>query len=468
MAAAVGAQVALGLLLSKEDFGVYGIAMGISAFAMVIRDAGVRLYLVQLTPDRVAWEVPRALRLTHAWSLAIGLTLALASFPLSAAFRVPRMAPVILVLAATLPLSAYPSVALALVQVQMRFRALAAISLVAALLRYGSMVTFAALGFGALSLALPAVAVGFFELLAARFVSRVPISALFRSREGRSLRDWFAITKWTMAGSLVMQLGLQADYVALGLVAATATVGVYYFGYQVAVQLSTLTSGVIPKVLIPALAQTRGDPPRAESVFQRATAAAIAALGPLAAWLAVAAGDIEAFLWHGRWSQAVIPIRIIASTIPFQITLAMSDWLLQAWGSFTLWTLLTLSRGAGLFIVAFVAGVFFPTNASMIALCTGAYLLTASITTVAISVRATGFSLTRLARAVATPLLGAGASALGAAVVVLSRAIAAPLPSLAVSGLTSATITGAFYLLFWREGLRSIRALVTRRLPAGQ
>lgn len=466
MAVALAAQVALGLLLSKEDFGVYGIALGISSFAMAIRDGGVRLYLIQLNPERVLAGAVGALRLTYAWSFGMALALGLAAFPLASAFNEPRIAPVMLVLAAAMPLSAYPSVALALVQVEMRFRALAVVSFLAALMRYGGAVTFAALGLGALSLALPFVVVGVFEVAAARLASGIPLVTVFRTHSGASRRNWFALTKWSMVGSLVMQLGFQADYVALGLVATTGAVGVYFFGYQIAIQLRVLTVQAITNVLIPALAQIREDPARVERVFQRASATTLAVLGPIAAWLAVSAGDIETLLWGGKWSEAVVPIRVIAVTIPIGVALSMGEWLLQAWGRFTLWTKIALWRGVGLFCTALVAGLLFPSSAQAIALGVGGYLVVASIVLLTVSVRSVGFSALHLARVVAIPLVGSGVSALGAAVVIQANITALPPLSLLATSAASTLLTLTFYLLCWRQGLVSVTALVKRSLSS--
>ena len=452
MAAALAAQVALGLLLGKEDFGVYGIALGISSFALVIRDGGVRLYLIQLHPEKVRAGAAPALRLAYAWSFGLGLALAGAAFPLAAAYGEPDMAPVMLVLAASMPLSAYPAVALALVQVEMRFRDLAVVSLVSALLRYGGAVGFAVMGLGALSMAIPFVVVGAFEVAAGRLYSRFPLTLVLRRSEGEGRHRWFRATRWSMAGSLAMQLGLQADYVALGLVASTGVVGVYFFGYQLAIQLGLLTTQVIGRVLIPALAQIRDDRPRAERVFRQAVATTLAVLGPLAAWLAVSAGDLESLLWHGRWSEAVVPIRVVAATIPFQVVLSMGDWLLQAWGNFALWTALTLTRGAGLFCAALVAGLLFPTDAERIALCIGVYLVVSSTILFTVEARAVGFPMRDLLGGAVIPLVGTAVAALGAAAVLMANLATAPLLSLLATSAASILPAATFYLLCWRKG----------------
>lgn len=441
-------QIALGWFLTDEDFGVYALALSVALVFQVLRDGGLRVLLVQEGPEAFERNAVPAFWLSVALASAGAVVLVGAAGPLAALFDQPALVPVLIVLAASLPIQSMAIPGLARLQLDLRFAAAGRVDLAAAVVRYGGTVALAAAGAGALAFAVPILAVAVTEVGLSWWLTRVRAWRFpMRHREWRPL---FARSKWALANSLATIVPRQSDYVALGLVAPTAVVGVYFFAYQLTFQLTTLVQNNARKVLLASFATRHEDRAWLRTSLTRVSAAA--ALGASAGLfvLVVVAADLEAVVWRGRWADAVPAIEILALLLPVALVLIVPDYALQATGRFRLSFVTSLVGNLGIPVVAYLAGrtAQEPADAWRVAAAVGAYTVVSAGLQSVVALRVLHVPLPAFARVTAPPL------AIGALLALGLRAV--PWPGPPVVGLIAGSVS--YLVLFGLAARLVLRA----------
>src|SRR5688500_2468182 len=259
------AQIVLGWKLSKGDFGLYAIAIAFAGLIQVFKDGGLRQLLVQRGSDYHALLGP-VFWLSMVFNAATALVL-VAAAPLGVhLYGRPELYPLLWVMAAAIPLATPSLVSQARLALDLRFRTASWILLVSNLLRHGLTIVFAATGFGAMSFVLPLLFVSVYESAAGIVATgEVPWKYPLQARRWSEL---LYMSRWLIAGTLATLLIVSGDYLVLGWLEDDALVGVYFFGFQLAVQIHAVLIGNLQIVLFPSLAKVEGDLPRMAAAFR--------------------------------------------------------------------------------------------------------------------------------------------------------------------------------------------------------
>ncbi|TMQ73347.1 MAG: hypothetical protein E6K80_00295, partial [Candidatus Eisenbacteria bacterium] len=223
-------QVVLGAVLVDRDFGLFAIANSIAGFIMALRDGGMQTLIIQRgTADYEELEGP-AFWLGLVFNTLAGVLLAVVAPWIAGIYREPRLVPMLWIIAASIPLNSLAFVSLARLRMDMRFGAVSTIDILSGVVRYGGMIVGALAGLGALSFVVPFLAVAILESVAAyAFTRRTPWTRPFHPERWRKL---MAPSVWLIGSSLAGNALYMGSYMALGLTASTALVGIYYFGYS--------------------------------------------------------------------------------------------------------------------------------------------------------------------------------------------------------------------------------------------
>jgi hypothetical protein len=186
--------------------------------------------------------------------------------------------------------------------VELRFKELAKLDTILALLRLALTWVIAASGLGALALALPHLAMGVIELLYYFVSDACKLSDL--RWNGRGFRELAAKMKWPLIAAIANSVSTQVNLLVLGLLVQASTLGVFYFAFQLASQPTAFLAGALQSVLAPFLARDRGNPTlerlgmerifNAGMLFVPVTTVATASFFP----------SLERLLWGGRWAAA--------------------------------------------------------------------------------------------------------------------------------------------------------------------
>ncbi|GAB4385993.1 MAG: hypothetical protein Kow0022_13830 [Phycisphaerales bacterium] len=352
----------LGTLLSKDDYGVYGIAMGLAAFAQVLRDGGMRQILIQKRAHRYAKLSGPMFWFSGAFNGGAGLLLGLAALPISRAYGEPELAPVLWATATSIALATPSGVLRAKIAVDLKFSRLAQLNTWSAAVRYTSMIACAAAGLGALSFTIPLVLIAIFEAVYGYAVTR-DTPWMRRPR----LRLWPALwgrSKWLILGTLGMTTLRQGDYLVLGWLKAggyllMGVVGQYVFAYQAAVQINVLVAVNLQQVLFPALSKLAGEPQRHAQAVLRATRVMMLAGSGLGLSLACTIKPLQVMLWGGKWDGAVWAVIWMSMFFPLRLLTSVLNATQMSKARFKDWFWLTLLQGAGMMGAAAIGGLVF-------------------------------------------------------------------------------------------------------------
>ncbi|MEX2219328.1 MAG: oligosaccharide flippase family protein [Phycisphaerales bacterium] len=450
--AGLAAQVLLGAILSGGDFGIYAIAISLSVFAAVLRDGGVRSLLIQRQREYDAILGP-VFWMGLAFNLATGILIAGLGPPAALAYGDGRLVLMLALIGVSIPLSTPAAILSGRLSIELRFREQAVAGTVAALVRYGGAVALALLGFGPLSFVLPLPAMALTEWAV--------LAVYTRDRPWRrpaALRLWRGMltqTRWIIIANFAVALYNMGNYSLVGLLVAREVVGVYFFAYQIVLQLAALISTNFNLVLFPAFTHMSGEPDRLRAAVRRSLRQLMLVGVPLGMVLVPAFPHIEALVWRGRWAEAVLPVQLIAIFYPPSVVQAIGFAALQAWGDFRRWAVLLALQSAGMLAVGALAAALWGT-APAIAAATSVYVMLSSIAFCGLSLRRARFSWGEVAEGIA-PAWGIGLAAVGGALLIDRWAG----PAVGASGLPPWAVSAA-RLLISGAAFSALFAVMTR------
>jgi O-antigen/teichoic acid export membrane protein len=331
----VVAQVVLGYLLSKEDFGVVALAYPIATLIRVIEQAGVGDVLVQRKNFRI-WAVP-AFWLATCMGLMSSL-LIVAAAPIAAVlFKNWQLFWVLLILAPSSIPNAFMAIPRAQMSRNLQFRALAMVNLASLTLQMILTVVFAWIGWGAYSFVIP---IPICNAATAAFLwwwVRPPWSF------SPQLKKWrFLIGDSTRILVAEYQRAIidQSDNFMLGLFRSLAEVGLYAFGFNFSIQILQLLGFNLMNVLFPALTKLNAQPKLQYQGFM--TAQRILAMVGISSCLlqAAVAGPLTYLLLDPKWIPAISVMQILCVGMALRMVAGSAYALLKSQGRFraVLWS----------------------------------------------------------------------------------------------------------------------------------
>jgi len=402
----------LGILLDKDDYGLYAISFSIAAFVQVFRDGGV----VQLLIQRGEVEYT-ALRGPVFWmALAFNSATAcvlIAAAPIAAYFYgQPRLIPLLLIIAISTPLATPGVVLQARLSMQLRFGVLTRVQMVSAFIRYGGTVGLAWAGMGPLSFVVPLPIIAAFESIAAYLLTK---DAPWRSPIGR--KQWpilFRQSRWLVFVALANAVMNQGGYLVLGAIVDISVVGSFFFAYQLISQVDAVLSGTAGAVLFPALARLAGEPERFRAATLRSARTLMLFAAPATAALVAGIAPLEDIVWHGKWDSAVWPTQALSLFFAARVLFMVPSIGYLARGYFRDNAILVISCGIGLMLASAIGALLSPTSES-ISVWMGGYLGIGCLSASLIGMSRLGISPGRVFKAI-MPAWGAAWIACAAAI----------------------------------------------------
>jgi O-antigen/teichoic acid export membrane protein len=328
---AFASQIALAWLLLPEDFGAFGLALTVTSLALALANFGVEDVLTQRQRTIRFWVTPAF------WiSLGLGtlgMLAVLAAAPVAAAvYGVPELVGMLAIMAVAIPIAALAAVPMAMLRAALRFRLLAGYATAELAATQFLAVLLAWQGIGAFSFAVPLL------------VMAVVRALVFWSIAAPQLR-WGAL-RWSqlryMIGSGMAVFGTrliiaavgQYGFFVLGLTAAPAVIGAYYFASRLAVQPITMMAGSLSRVLFPMLSQLRTDPVRqCRSALEASRALAFVAI-PLCFLQTALAEPVLHLVFGPKWEAAIPLVQILSLGLGFDAVSWVVGSLMSAQGEF--------------------------------------------------------------------------------------------------------------------------------------
>jgi O-antigen/teichoic acid export membrane protein len=456
LALRTGAIVVLARLLDPKDFGLVGMVTAFTGVLSWFRDFGLSAATVQrvdITTDQHS---------TLFWiNVLFGALLALvtlAAAPAIAAFyHEPRLVWVAAVLGSAFLFNAVGIQHSALLQRQMRFTAMAAISVVSLMAGTAIAIGGAAIGYGywalvASSVITPLVAsIGFW--LATGWVPGMP-----RRRAG--IRSMMHFGGTLTLNGIVAYVGFNADKVMIGRFLGVDAVGIYGRGFQLVNIPTDNLNSAVGEVAFSALSRVQNDPTRLRSYFLKGFSVVLGLTLPVTIACALFADDIVLVLLGTKWQASTEIVRLLAPMVAVMAVINPMGWLLYSLGLVRRSVKISLVL-APTMILGCVLGL--PYGAAGVAFAYSAVMVMWLAPLVPWSVHGTPISVRDIAMAVIRPLAcGIVAGAVGYGVRLTCGDFLSPLPRLVLeSGVLAVTF---FAVLVFVAGQKALYVDLLRGL----
>ncbi|MCA9304700.1 MAG: oligosaccharide flippase family protein [Phycisphaerales bacterium] len=331
------AQIVLGILLLKEDFGVYALAVSVTVVVQVIRDGGARKVLVQKGVRRFDKLICPVFWMALCFNVVSALIM-IGIAPLAARFYdQPDLVPMLMVIALGTLISTHGTMYRAKLAAELRYSKLARFRSTVVILRNLSMIVFALLGFGAMSFAWPFVVISVAEwALGLWMCGRLN---LLRTPRLRLWPKLFGVSVWMLVSTLALAVVNQGPYAIVGYYVPAAVLGVYYFASQLVLQINLILAVNLQDVLLPALSSLNASRERQNNAVVRTVRMLAFSSSGAAFGVATIAPEVEHLFWGSKWEEAIPAIQWMCVFIPFRMLqsviepalLAQSNYKLNAW-----------------------------------------------------------------------------------------------------------------------------------------
>jgi PST family polysaccharide transporter len=438
----------LARLLGPKDFGLVGMVTAFTGVLGLFRDFGLSAATVQhatITEEQMS---------TLFWiNVLLGAALGLVTLfmaPVIASFYgEPLLFGVTAVLGAGFLLNAAGAQHIALLQRQMRFNALAVISVVSLTLGAAVAVVAAKAGYGcwalvAMALITPIVStVG--GWLTTGWVPRTP-----RRRAGiRSMMHFGGALTFI---NLIVYIGYNAEKILIGRFWGADAIGLYGRAYQLVNIPTENLNSAVGDVAFSALSRLQDDPPRLKSYFLKGFSLVLGLTLPMTIACALFADDLVFVLLGPNWKDAVAIVRLLAPTVAVFAIINPLGWLLFSIG--------LVGRGmkaapvlAGIMVTGYIIGLAYGPQG--IAFAYSAVLTLWVIPHILWCVHGTAISLRDILLAVSRPLASSSlAGALAFGMRLICAPLVSPLPRLVLE--TSVLFAVSFGALLLSSGQRSL------------
>ena len=328
LALRTGALVVLARLLDPKDFGLVGMVTAFTGILTWFRDFGLSAAAVQRV-DITADQHSTLFWINVLFGALLALVTVAAAPAIAAFYHEPTLVWVTVVLGTAFLFNAVGIQHSALLQRQMRFTAMAVISLASLTAGAAVAIAGAAIGYGywalvASSVITPLVAsIGFW--LATGWVPGPP-----RRRAG--IRSMMHFGGALTLNGIVAYIGFNADKVMIGRFLGVDAVGIYGRGFQlINMPIDNLNSAV-GEVAFSALSRVQNDPARLRSYFLKGFSFVLGLTLPITIACGLFADDLVLVLLGPKWQASTEIVRLLAPTIAVMAVINPMGWLISSLG----------------------------------------------------------------------------------------------------------------------------------------
>lgn len=330
-----GSTLVLARLLSPEDYGLVGMAALFLGLVSIFTEFGIGSAIInhrELTGQQVSQLHGAAVLLGVAGM--VGTTLA--AWPLGLYFRRPdELPPAIVALSVTFLIMAFRSVPQAVLQRDLRFKALAAVEGIEALVYSAANIAFALLGFRYWSLVLGGLTAKLLGTVLTNSMSRVPLARPTRAGLGGML----GFSRDLMVGRLAWYTYTNADFAVAGRMLGAATLGAYSLAWTLASVPVDKISALVTRVTPAFFGRLKHDHAGLRRLLTNVTEGIAWLTLPASVGLAAVAGEFVPLVLGPGWDEAVLPLQLLSLYATFRSVVTLPPQVLTAKGDtrFLMW-----------------------------------------------------------------------------------------------------------------------------------
>lgn len=408
-------QIALGWMLTQEEFGLWAIVVSVSGIVAILRNGGTSPLLVQRGQE-YGKIVGEFFSYSLFFNLLAMLLLLISAPAIGLLYQSTLLVYMLCVVALELPLGTVYALLRARACIDKDFKLISHVSVVSSVIRQAMTVLLAYLGFGAFSFVIPIL----FEtvcstILFYRWIPGIRFPALLTwSKAQQMFRD----TRWVMLGALFIGLAWQGDYIVVGLLESSAQLGVYFFSMQLVSSVAIVFSMTSETILLPMLAPLASSRDLLAARFLSSVSLVGLTTFPVVCVGYILAEPLVGTLWGGRWDDAIDSLEVLLMTVPAWLMLSVARSLLEArglWRARLLYTaLFSLGSMFAAGVGAWIGGIF------SVAVCVTIFRSLYGVAQLWIVGRDMGISIANTSMTLFRPLVLVGFSVLAAYIVIWS------------------------------------------------
>jgi PST family polysaccharide transporter len=324
----LGSLMVLARLLGPKDFGLVGMVTAFTGILGVFRDFGLSSAAVQrttITEDQMS---------TLFWiNVLLGLLLMIVAFAMAPAiaafYHNPQLFGITAVLASGFLFNAAGIQHSALLQRQMRFTALAIISVVSSILGITIGVGGARAGYGYWALVVMTVASSLATTIGV-WLSTGWVPGMPRRRAG--IRSMVHFGGTLTLNGLVAHIAYSADKVMIGRFWGADAIGIYGRAQQLIHIPTDGLNSAVGEVAFSALSRLQDDPIRLRSYFLKGFSLVLGMTLPVTIACALFADDVVYCLLGPKWEDTAALVRLMAPTIAILAIINPLGWLTYSLG----------------------------------------------------------------------------------------------------------------------------------------
>ena len=347
--------IVLARFVAPDDFGLMSMAFVVTYLAIMVSDLGVGVALVQRRDLRRA-HITTAFTLSTLFGVALAALTVLTAQPVSAFFREPGLAQLLVVMSITFVCKGVQGVPRDLLRRNLRFVAYtvaAAVGLIAGVVA-GTLA--GAMGAGVWALVAYSVVESVVAmLLSLVFAWRARVWRPALGIERRALADLAGFAGYMFGARSLTYVQSTADNVVVGRMLGASALGFYGVAYRTMLVPVQKIADVVSSVAVPALAVMQDDVSRLRAAYLRAQLAAAVVSFPLSFGVIASSSLAIPVLLGANWVPAVGTVQILALNGPRLVIGRLASSLFQATGR-PAWDFLLLLVSVPASIVAFVIG----------------------------------------------------------------------------------------------------------------
>ncbi len=322
--------VILARLLSPDIFGLVGAAMVFIGFAQVFSRLGIGPAIVQRLDLRKE-HITTGFIMALSSSFGLSVIVYFSAPAVAAFFNMPDLTKVIKALSLVFPIIGASIIAEGLMQRNMLFKKMAAIKIISYIGGYGIIGIFLAFkGYGVWSLVFAQLVQATIKTGLLFVLARHEISVCFDKKAFRQIM-YFG------GGLSVAKIGnygaTRGDSLVVGRWLGADGLGVYSLVYKLLMTPANIIGSVLNQVLFPVLSSIQHDTPRLSKAYLRAIGLIAMITLPLSVFIIIMGPEIVAVLLGSEWTDAVVPLQVLAIGLNFRTAYKISDTLARSTGA---------------------------------------------------------------------------------------------------------------------------------------
>ena len=315
--------------ITKTEFGLVTATMVVIGVGRQFTEALIRPVIVQREHLSVQ-DIGTASLISWIFGFALVVSLSFIAPLIGNLFSEPDIVPIITALSFIFLIQAPSLVAEGLLYRELKFSRIAFAEVVSFLLGYTLVgVSLALAGFGVWVLVWACLAQVGIKCIVIVWQRPETLATLF---DYRSFRHIVWMSGGFSTAKLLGYTATQVDYLVVAGTMNSAAVGIYGRAYQLVGMPVMLFGQVLERIMFPVYSRLQSDRQKATVHYGHTVALSAMVMAPISVLFVVLGPEIVRVILGPDWSEAVIPLQILACTIVFRMGYKLNDSLTKAFG----------------------------------------------------------------------------------------------------------------------------------------